>query len=190
MNLLHNTRVYLAGPVDHDPDCASWRDAITPELVKKGITVFDPLVKPAWLDSSAKVNPGDYFKALYDEESSVSIEESFRGMDEIRKLCLAQVAASDFIICHLPKIFTVGTISELERAAQMNKPVLFHCPDRNPPSTWALQHAKPDSWREIFFDDWAGLLSRLDMIDNGVANIDPLQWVFVAYTEQFHQSKV
>lgn len=190
MNLLNNTRAYLAGPVDHDPDCAGWRDRVTPKLIEKGITVFDPLVKPAWLGGDAKLDPSSYFKALYGEETETTVEEVFAGMDQIRSLCLAQVAASDFIICHLPRIFTVGTISELERAAQMNKPVLFHCPDRNPPSTWALQHAKADSWRDTFFDDWGSLLSRLDMIDNGVANVDPLQWVFIAYTKQFHQSKV
>lgn len=187
MDLLKDSRVYLAGAVDNDENRQTWRDDISIFLKKLGVHVYDPLVKPKWLSKSTKVDPSNYFKA-FDDGSN--IDEVFKSMDEIRTICLAHVAASDFIICHMPMIFTVGTISELERAVQMNKPVLFHCPEKMPPSTWALQHATSETFKQHFFKDWNSLKTHLRCVNSGIVKLDPMKWIHIAYTKLFDQEEL
>jgi hypothetical protein len=39
----------------------------------------------------------------------------------------------------------------------------------------------PNSWKEVFFDDWGSLLKHLRKIDECKVPIDSMQWVFVTY---------
>ena len=188
MGLLTNARAYLAGPVDNANDPSGWRNQITSFLKSYNIYVYDPLVKAKWLPETTKVHPSEYYKTLYEpEETNSTIHDTFDGLGAVRKMCHAHVSACDFIICHLPKLFTFGTIAELERASQMGKPVLFHVPD-GIPSTWSLhQFADPDNWKKTFFDNWRDLKDHISRINNGDEQIDPYKWVHISYTKLFNE---
>ena len=179
MGKLYGSSCYLAGPVDRDPRAIDWRKSITKDLLKPlGIKVHNPLVKPLGvMCDNAYVDPSLYYAAL-DGNGDMTIEEVFEAMDDVRNLCISQLNASDFVICHLPKISTFGTIVELDRADLINKPVLFHCPDGV--STWAIsQFSDPSNWNLIFSNTWEELSDLIHEIDKGGVEIDPLKWLFL-----------
>lgn len=181
MNILKGSRVYLAGAVDNDPHAKNWRASLTEDLLKPlGITVYDPLVKPYWMSDVANINPRLYYTYLESDQSKQQLV--FNALGEIRKVCLAAVAASDFMICHLPRsTFTFGTMIELDRHYLANKPVFFHCPE-GIPSTWALdQFSDCNTWKEIFFSNWNDLCGHIRKINNGKINLDPIKWFSIAH---------
>jgi len=179
MGILHGTRCYLAGPVDHDPDASQWRITITEVLKTMEIGSFDPLVKPDWLHDFAHADPPYYYRGL--AEGGPLLDRTYEAMTDIRRVCMAQVAASDFMICHLPKRFTFGTIMELKLFDEMDKPVFIHSPD-GIPSTWAFhQFSDPKTMKDVFYPDWESLIEKLKLIDTGTIELDPFQWISISY---------
>lgn len=181
MNLLAGTRVYLAGPVEHDAKATSWRDAITPWLRKMGVTVYDPLVKPTWLDPICKLPPALYRQALSGEINGLTKAQVFEANTIMRRLCLAYVSSADWIIVYHPKMFTVGTFEEIFLGANIQKPTFFCAPD-GIISTWALPvFATPDNHEKVFFPNWDSLKQHIDKLDSGDEPMDPFKWVSVCY---------
>lgn len=171
---LKNRSCYLAGPVDHDPNAGDWRDKVTEELLKPlSIKALNPLDKNDSMHPACFIDPKEYFKALNDKPSLVTVQEVFEAMNSIIDNCLDMVEESDFIICHMPKnIFTFGTIDEILQ--DYRKPVVFHCPDLIP-STWALgRFSTPENWRSVFFDNWDSIYEFLREIDRNGS--DQLKW--------------
>lgn len=180
-NLLAGTRVYLAGAVEHDTGCKSWREQITERLKPYSVQVYDPLVKPSWLPEICKKNPALYRPALAGKSDVLTKQEVYDANVDVRKLCLAHVAAADWIICYMPIKFTAGTFEEIYLARQLNKPVFFMVPD-GIPSTWMLpQFATPETQNRVFFNDWDSMFGYIEGINSAEFNLDPYQWVSIMY---------
>lgn len=180
-NLLANTRVYLAGAVEHDKGAKSWREQITERLKPWSVQVYDPLVKPLWLPEICKKDPAIYRPALAGNSTELTKQQVYDANVDVRKLCLAHVAAADWIICYMPIKYTAGTFEEIYLAQQLNKPVFFMVPD-GIPSTWMLpMFTTPDQQDRVFFKDWDSMFGYLENINNGELNIDPYKWVSIMY---------
>lgn len=181
MNLLANSRVYLCGPVEHDPAAKGWRNIITEKLAKYNVQIYDPLVKPTWLPSICKVDPPLYRKVLSGESNQLKTSDVYDANAHIRRICLRLVSSADWIICWLPKLFTSGTWEELYLAAHLEKPVLFCIPD-GVPATWILPiFANDTTFNDVFFKNWDELLNHVDKLSNGTTIMDPYKWISVCY---------
>jgi nucleoside 2-deoxyribosyltransferase len=180
-NLLGGTRVYLAGPVEHDDHAKDWRTQITSSLLKYNVKVYDPLVKPSWLSDISKVDPKLYRKSLNGEPVGITINDVFDANKELRQVCLKMVSSADWIICWMPIKYTAGTFEEIYLAADIDKPVLFCMPD-GIASTWVLQRfSTPQDMDHVFFRTWDQLIGHVDKLDNGSIKMDPLKWFSVCY---------
>lgn len=186
MNLLRNTRVYLAGAVEHDLNATSWRDLATARLRRMGVYVYDPLVKPSWLDPICKGDPQAYRKVLNGTSSQLTKAEVFFANEELRRICLSMVASADWIICYLPIKFTAGTFEEIYLAGNIGKPVLFITPD-GIPSTWVppifTTSSKMD---ETFFPTWDAFWEHLSAFDAGKVDYDKFKWLPISYLPELN----
>ena len=188
-NLLANTRVYLAGAVEHDKGAKSWREQVTDRLYPFGVQVYDPLVKPSWLPEICKKNPALYRPALAGDCAELTKQDVYDANVDVRKLCLAHVGAADWIICYMPIKYTAGTFEELYLAQRLNKPVFFMIPD-GVPSTWMLpMFTTPTEQDKVFFKDWDSMFAHLQKINDGSVAVDPYQWVSVTYPKGVEEAR-
>lgn len=189
MNLLANTRVYLAGAVEHDKGAKSWREQITERLEPFHVQVYDPLVKPLWLPEICKKDPSLYRPALAGNCPELSKQDVYDANVDVRKLCLAHVAAADWIICYMPIKYTAGTFEEIYLARQLNKPVFFMIPD-GVPSTWLLPlFTTPEGQDLVFFKSWDAMFEHINKLDQGITAMDPYKWVSVMYPRGVEDAK-
>jgi hypothetical protein len=190
MNLLKNTRCYLAGPVEQvDTDEAiSWRQEMASFLSTIGVRAYDPLLKPPWLPSACHADPGVYIPIVEGKQDPIIYEGeeitsrvALEANHQMRVVDLRLVHAVDWIICFLPKKFTSGTFEEVYEGLRVGKPVLFCCPD-GIVSTWLLTAVtKKLDYRQYFFSDWALLKKYVLEIDKGQIELDPVRWIFLAW---------
>lgn len=160
------TTIYLCGPVENDANASDWRDwwtsrfmTIRDEFGRNLISVLNPLIKPAGMPKEAYWLQSDYWSCLM-KKSDMSA--AYNGMRACIDMCRSMVAASDIVLCRLPKIFTVGTIEELILAKQLGKKVFFSGPEMIP-SFWLLvEFSEHDKIEETFYSDKSE--SLLDVI--------------------------
>lgn len=149
MNRLKNQRVYLVGAMDRVVDRgATWRDNITPFLEDLGITVFNPISKPASVgledSSSHLIKTTLKNNHRYDELSSM--------MKTIRNVDLRMVDISDFLIVNLNlEHYATGTYEELFTANRSKKPILIHIEQGKQHTPDWLFGTLPHQW---FFSGW------------------------------------
>lgn len=180
-NFLAGTRVYLAGPVEHDPGAKSWRQQVTERLQPFNLTVYDPLVKPTWLDPICKLNPQLYRQALSGLTKELTVPQVHEANIMMRRLCMKFVTSCDWIICYHPKTFTVGTFEEIFKAAELDKPVIFCAPD-GILSTWALPiYSTPETQDKVWFKSWDDMFSYLTKLHDGTEKMDDFKWMPVTY---------
>ena len=200
MGLLNNTTVYLSGPIESATDAFSWRENIKPELTSLGIEIWDPLVKPGWMQRDADGSKQKEWKSCliqYAEKDPIEIQSEAHEVEllamgqhpelsnniihesnhQIRIVGKRLASACDFMICRITKEFTAGTFEELSLAA--GKPVLFWA-DSKIPSMWLLdQFSDTKTWEHTFFDSWNKLLNYLMQVDRAEIEIDPIKWIFI-----------
>jgi len=194
MNLLKNTRCYLAGPIEHDEKATSWRQDVASFLSTLDVKSYDPLVKPQWLDHICCVEPSLYRKALggctqrdtvRGREVEITPDNVIEANRMMRLACMRIVHAVDWIICYSPIKYTVGTFEEIFEAIRVGKPVFFCCPE-GITSTWLLSAVAQNTQErsEYFFEDWAALKKRIQEIDIGKIKLDPIKWMFMSWREE------
>ena len=187
--ILENSSVYLSGPIESVDDGAGWRQRITPPLEEMGVRVYNPLVKPSWLNLASKTDgrrQKEQRKALLEGCSDEEYQAIFETQCEIRTLGVRLAHTCDWMICRVPQQFTVGTFEELTIAKQSSKPCLFWCPD-GLPSMWLLAMFatdRPNSWKETFFRSQKALIGHIRKIHTCDMPIDPIQWIFATYSRE------
>ena len=193
MNLLRETRCYLAGPVEQvdSNEAISWRHEMASFLSGIGVKVCDPLLKPPWLPAACHADPGVYIPIVEGTQAPIihDGEEitpyvAIKANHQVRVVDLRLVHAVDWIICFLPKKFTSGTFEEVYEGLRVGKPVLFCCPD-GIVSTWLLTAVTNRlDYRHYFFPDWARLKRYVLEIDKGQIKLDPIRWIFLAWRKE------
>jgi len=189
MNLLNKCRVYLAGPVERDANATSWRNKIRPLLENFGIIVWDPLNKPNWvhpLDGSKQradiVLLENYMRFSNEQDPNNKTSDcsdlwtdAVARNKEVRDVGLRLATAADFIICYVGGP-TVGTFEEISEANKQRKPILFF---GLPKLDSAWRFAQFFRHTKCFFKDIEELIEYLKSIDNGMANVNNLEWIFL-----------
>lgn len=190
MKRLNHATVYLAGPVEQDEDCHSWRSIITPKLKEIGLRVWSPLIKPQWfIDTCGELSPEEQRKdrkALSMCFTTIPGESIARKAAEckhsdilernryIRKICLRLVSACDFLICKVG-FGTVGTFEELAIAKQQNKPVLFLMNELD--SCWRV--AQFYNYYQNSFKTINEICDYLHRINDGAEEVHNVEWIFL-----------
>lgn len=174
MNLLRNARVYLSGPIEAVDDAETWRVKITQPLLQMGAKVWDPLVKPDWVEDIDGAKQREMKQCLLD---GVCVKSS---NCMVRQLGLHLAANCDLVIVRINKEFTVGTFEEL--AVAKFKPVLCLCDDAIP-SMWLVDQLDAyDNWKFIFHTKMKSLVHTLRQIDSGtIVPQDKFRWIFLNY---------
>jgi len=179
MQRLYNSRCYLVGSIDRVADFgAGWRDEITPQLEKLGITVINPLKKPVDINIEDEQFRDDV-TLMKKQGRFDDIREKYKN---IRNVDLRFCDISDFIVVRLStKEFACGTLEELFWTNRMKKPVLVWSVEgkENAP-TWlflTLPH-------QLIFNSLKEIMSYLHNINTG-ENIDTLgRWFFMKFAKQ------
>ena len=182
--ILKGTRCYLVGPVEHDESATSWRQEVAEFLSGLDVQVYDPLIKPTWLDPTCRMDPSLYLKGLRGETTEITPKGVVEANHMLRVVDLRIVHAVDWLICYLPKKFTAGSFEEVYEALRVGKPVYFCCPE-GVLSTWLLAAAiKPKELGEYFFPGWDTLKTHILEIDRGYVELDPIRWIFLAWRKE------
>lgn len=185
MNKLNGLSCYLAGPVEFDQNAHDWRNTLSERLIKFNLKIYNPLIKPKWLNDACKVDPQVYIKVLNGNSQIVNSPsgEMLLTKDvvevaakELRRLCMKMVTSSDFVICNAPRKYTSGTWDEIYFANDADIPVLFCAPD-GIPATWMISRF-PSS---AFFKNWDELMNYIENVDNGTIDVDLFQWLPAHY---------
>jgi hypothetical protein len=139
--LLWGARVYLSGPMDFVASREAeqkhgWRNRVGDFLRARGVTVFDPWLKPdvrglheygrEGTDSSRFRESWTFERTPKGAEARANCSGRFW---ETLHIDLRMVDTSDFVIAYCPtNIYSVGTPHEIAVCRQQRKPVLFVSP--------------------------------------------------------------
>jgi hypothetical protein len=181
MGLLSSTTCYLCGPVEAAQDAAGWRNDIGAKLARMRVLCYDPLKKPKWVGQKGLLPQADITNGILGR-GPIPVQDAIDAQVLSRTVCLRLVSAADWVICRMPKTFTVGTIEELHIAYQRGCPTFFICPD-GIPSAWLISMFAPSAKDipDVFHETSDSLFEYLNKIDTGV-DLDPLRWIFLAWT--------
>jgi len=127
MGILQNTTVYLCGQIEHDERAGQWRHEIATRLldIEPTITVWDPMVKPQWVGLARNDEIAFGWKAELLGGDVHRAAQCLVANCEVRDLCKQLASKCDWMIARLSKLFTWGSIDELEIAAARNIPVFL-----------------------------------------------------------------
>lgn len=138
MGLLDDTSFYLCGQVENDPDAHNWRVDLAKNLININpyIKVWDPLIKPDWLPHKGQDDVMAFEWKKYITASSICTENNLNKANlcldanrYIRHICKQLASKVDIIIARIPKIFTWGSIDELEIGIRRKIPIFLWLPD-------------------------------------------------------------
>jgi hypothetical protein len=169
-NHLWKTKTYLVGHMQY-ADGSSWRDKLTPELEKMGVTVFNPYKKPFIKD----VQEGAEVRAKLEEAKQAGnydfLCQKFR---EIRIFDLNLVDRSDFIISHIePKVASWGSAEELVTAVRMKKPIFLSVEGGKAACPLWIFGMIPHKY---IYNNIEEILETLRRIDSGEKELDSNRW--------------
>jgi hypothetical protein len=172
INNLKNTRTYLVGAMDRvKGGGVAWREKISIELKKMGVTILDPCKK--------------IINNISEEHARNQIEEhkKLKQYSKIRKnygiIRLADlrcVDISDFIIAHIDiNVHACGTYEEIVTANRQKKPVLVWCEQGKEKAPNWLFFMLP---QEHIFGSMKDLLKYLDRINKAKSLSIHKRWFF------------
>lgn len=171
MGVLNNTKTYLGGPMEYDPNGASWRQDLTVFLNGRGIKVLDPYKNPL---GSFVTEGGEAHNKVIKLRSEGKLWDVHTHMKSVRAQDLSLVDRSDFLIFYInPTTPTFGTIEEMVTAIRMKRPtftVVEGGVERTP--LWLLGMSPP----KYFYNSFGELKTMLEDIDDGNIEIDNERW--------------
>lgn len=173
LNRLKDQRAYLAGAIDRCPNLGvAWRDEITPFLKDRGVSVFNPMLKPINLGRE----DGEARSYRSNLKATGNFDQLSVIMKEIRNVDLRMVDISDFMIANIDlDIHPCGTYEEIFWANRQKKPIIVRikqgkkcCPD------W-LFGTLPHS---MIFSTWEEVKEYLEYIDSNFNIENFARWYF------------
>lgn len=185
MNNLSCTKVYLVGQIENDPEAAAWRVQLARRLpsINNTITVWDPMVKPTWVEEGVMSDKVAFeWKQHVLEAKSAKGESCFAANKAVRRICKQLASKCDWMIARLCKKFTWGSIDELEIAINRGIPVFLWLPDGlisiyGVAGCIRQQNLVP----HYVHSDIESLLAAIDAVDkdkSDLLKLDPETWMF------------
>ncbi len=185
MGLLDDFSIYECGQVENDPNAVGWRVDLASEIHKINpyINVWDPLTKPDWLPEKGRDDEMAFGwkKHILDGQSPEKANQSLDANRYIRHICKQLAAKADIIIARIPKIFTWGSIDELEIGIQRRIPIFLWLPE-GMISVYGVSGIVDTVEHAPYYlhDSMKSLLDTLTRIDAKtlpLPNIDPERWM-------------
>ncbi len=169
-NILNKTKVYLVGHMQY-ANGRGWRDEITPELEKMGITVFNPYSKPFIGDA----DEGEARRAMLAEWMKTGEYDKVAArMKIVRNFDLRLCDLSDFIIAHInPSIASWGSAEEIFVSARMRKPIFLIVEGGKQNTPLWLMSVIPHKY---IYNNIGEVVDTLNKIDTGTKTIDSDRW--------------
>lgn len=120
-------KFYLAGPISHDSDSTSWRDAVIEEAKKYGIVCIDPTVTTVRNDADDTIERVRAIKKAIATGDMDKLADMRAIVRPIMRRDLASVARADAVIyCVKEGVRAWGTICEAFYAKWiLGKPVVL-----------------------------------------------------------------
>ena len=169
-NILKNTKVYLAGNMEHTDDSVNWRNYMAYNLKEMDIKVLSPL-DTMFINQNGETD-ADRCR-LKRERQLENYEYVAEYMKGIVQKDLRLIDLSDYVIVNMEiKKPTFGTIHELVIAIQQKKPVFLAVGDKRDCPLWLLGIVNP----KYIYNNIDEILSMIRKIDSGDREIDIKRW--------------
>ena len=170
MNILKNTKVYLAGNMEHTDGSVEWRDYVSKKLSQMEIKTLSPL-DTVFVNQNNE-SEEDRLK-LKVARSNEDFDYVSTYMKAVIQKDLRLIDLSDFVIINLEiSKPTFGTIHELVIATQQKKPVFLSVGDKKMCPLWLLGLLK----HNYIYNNLDEILSMISKIDSGEKVIDIKLW--------------
>ena len=167
MNMFHNVRVYLPGPMEASrDDCHVWRDDLTKKLIDIGFDA-ECIIDPVKRQPDGEYKALDAFREMNQWDDFEELAKRIVGQD------LRYVDVSDVLIAHLfPAVKTCGTWDEIFTACLQRKPIFVIMKDwREHVPSWLIGRVG----HEMMFDTLDEVIKYLKLMRDGHAR-KPKGW--------------
>lgn len=169
-NILKNSRVYLAGNLEHSDNPDSWREKVHRELSPLSIKILDPTKKVFENQVLETKEDREHLKYLREQGYLGAVREYMMGV--VQK-DLRQIDLSDFVIFNIEvEKPTFGTNHELIVSIQQKKPIFVAVGDLKKIPLWFLGIIKP----QYFYNNVDEIIQKIKSIDSGETVIDSDRW--------------
>jgi len=170
MNILKNTKVYLAGNMEYTDDSVNWRAYVASELNNLDIKVLSPLDTIFINQNSETDEDRERLKTARENGQFEIVSEYMKGV--IQK-DLRLIDLCDYVIVNLEvKKPTFGTMHEIVIATQQKKPIFLSVGDKTKCPLWLLGLLKPN----YIYNNVDEILDMIHQIDSGKKEIDISRW--------------
>jgi hypothetical protein len=170
MGLLNKTRVYLCGGMQYI-NGRGWRENVTQELGKMGITTFNPYIKPFMDD----VKEDEASRQLLGEQmKSGDYEAVSVRMRKVRNFDLRLCDISDFIVAHInPSVASWGSAEELVTSVRAKKPLFISIEGGKQLCPLWIMGMVPHHY---IYNNTSEIVDMLKNIDSKEKSIDSERW--------------
>ena len=169
-NLLDKTKTYLVGHMQYVSG-RNWREEVTENLNKIGITCFDPYKKPFIRDVEEDEATRQEMETWMKTKQYDRVTDR---MKTVRAYDLNLVDRSDFIIAHLvPDVASWGSAEEIVTAVRMKKPIFISMEGGKAKTPLWMLGMLPHKYIYNSLDE---VVDMLYAIDNGNKSIDSDRW--------------
>lgn len=179
-NRLKYSLAYLSGAMDRVPDGGvEWRLAISKQLRKLGIGIFNPCDKPTDPPENHTVRETlQEFRNVEDFDSIKAVVKEIVGSD------LRMIDKCDFVVLYIDiDIHMAGSYWEMCYAVQQKKPILTVCKQGKVNTPGWLFGVIPHEHMFGTFDEMLEYLNHIDKDDN----IDAMKrWHFFDWDKIFY----
>jgi len=170
MNVLKNTKAYLAGNLENTVDSQNWRTYVSDKLSVRGIKSLSPVEMT--LVNQVGENDEDRLR-LKKERSEGKYDEVSSYMKTVVQKDLRLIDLSDFLIINLELSKpTYGTTHELVVATQQKKPIFLSVGDKRECPLWILGIIK----HKYIYNNVDEILTMIYQIDSGIKKIESSNW--------------
>lgn len=170
MNILKNSRVYLAGNLEHSDNPDSWREKVHKELSPLSIKILDPTQKVFENQVLETKTDRERLKALRESGDLAAVREY---MIPVVQKDLRQIDLSDFVIFNIEvEKPTFGTNHELVVSIQQKKPIFVAVGDVRKTPLWFLGIVK----EKYLYNNIDEIIEKIKSIDSGETVIDSDRW--------------
>jgi nucleoside 2-deoxyribosyltransferase len=170
-NILKNSKVYLAGNMEHTAGAEGWREFVKEQLSPIGVNILSPI------DTKFRgypVESREDILRMKQERSNGNLELVSEYMKRVIRKDLRLIDLSDFVIVNMEVLKpTFGTMHELVIAGQQKKPIFLSVSEgKRECPLWILGLVNP----KFIYNSIEDVVETVLKIDNGSIEMNPERW--------------
>jgi len=194
MKILSHSKIYLCGQIEQDIDAAGWRIDLANRLhlLNPTIKIWDPLIKPDWVPAGVASDNAFLHKKFILPDASLDDKLTkgrlcFEANKDVRYICKMLASKCDILIARINKLFTWGSIDELEIAIQRGIPIFLWLPDGLISIygiAGCIKHYQfVDEYVHYSLESMLNTLSEIDSGSNALPSADPETWLYLTWKD-------